>query len=215
MQPVYAATKFYSSLVKVPGWQSLPLTVVAQAVQGSAYPGAYAKWEPLADALVATFTGAADNCLIDNGGGVESPTGIPHLPKGFTLPPGTPGAVVTAISYAAAQLGKPYIYGGTGPKGYDCSGLVMIAYQAAGISIPRTTYEQVYAGAPVYSFSDLKPGDLLFTPGSDGTPEYPGHVGMYLGDGLVIEAPHTGEDIKITPFQGYWQQSTVAIRRIA
>jgi cell wall-associated NlpC family hydrolase len=91
----------------------------------------------------------------------------------------------------------------------------MMAYQAADISIPRTTDEQVYAGAAVHSFADLRPGDLLFVPGADGTTEHPGHVGMYLGDGLVIEAPHTGATIKITPFQGYWQQSTVAIRRIA
>jgi cell wall-associated NlpC family hydrolase len=97
---------------------------------------------------------------------------------------------------------------------YDCSGLVMMAYQAAGISLPRITYQQVDVGTPVYSDSQLEPGDLLFTPGSDGTAENPGHVGMYIGSGLVIQAPQTGEDIKITPFSGYWQESTVAIRRI-
>jgi cell wall-associated NlpC family hydrolase len=91
----------------------------------------------------------------------------------------------------------------------------MMAYQAGGISIPRTTYDQVYAGTPVYSDTQLQPGDLLFVPGSDGTTEHPGHVGMYLGDNLVIEAPHTGANIEIMPFAGYWQQSTVAIRRIA
>ena len=191
MQPVYASTRFYEALASVPGWQSLPLTVAAQAVQGSATPGAYAKWESLADSLVATFSGSADNCLTDNGTGVPQ-SGITHLPAGFALPAGTPQAVVTAIAYAAAQLGKPYIWGGVGPAGYDCSGLVMMAYEAAGISLPRTTFQQVYAGAPVYSLTDLKPGDLLFTPGSDGTAADPGHVGMYIGSGLVIEAPQTG-----------------------
>jgi cell wall-associated NlpC family hydrolase len=214
MQPVYASTEFYQALVKVPGWQSLPLTVAAQAVQGSAHPGAYAKWETLADGLVSTFTGAADACLTDNGNGGAPTSGVTALPGGFTLPPGTPKAVVIAIRYALAQLGKPYVWGGTGPAGYDCSGLVMMAYRAAGISIPRTTYQQVYVGTPVYSFSLLQPGDLLFTPGADGTPEHPGHVGMYIGDGLVVQAPQTGEDIKVTPFKGYWEQSTVAIRRI-
>jgi cell wall-associated NlpC family hydrolase len=83
---------------------------------------------------------------------------------------GRPGAVrqavVTAIAYAADQLGKPYIWGGVGPVGYDCSGLIMMAYEAAGVSLPRTTFQQVYAGTSVYSFTDLEPGDLLFTPGS-------------------------------------------------
>jgi cell wall-associated NlpC family hydrolase len=213
MQPVYASTRFYEALVSVPGWQSLPLTAAAQAVQGSATPGAYGKWESLADSLVATFSGNADDCLTDNGTGVPQ-SGIARLPAGFTLPSGTPQAVVTAIAYAADQLGKPYLWGGVGPAGYDCSGLVMMAYQAAGISLPRTTFQQVYAGTPVYSFTDLMPGDLLFTAGSDGTAADPGHVGMYIGSGLVIQAPETGEDIEITPFSGYWQENTVAIRRI-
>ena len=219
MQPVYAATQFYAALVKLPGWQSLPLTVAAQDVQHSAYPDAYAKWEPLGDALVATFSGSADDCLSDDGDGGVTGTAIHGLPRGFTLPPGTPAAVATAIAFATAQVGKPYIWGGTGPAGYDCSGLVMMAYRAAGIDLPRTTYQQVDAGSPVYSLSQLQPGDLLFTPGSDGTVELPGHVGMFIGsyhgEGLVVQAPQTGEDIKITPLAGYWAQQTVAIRRVA
>jgi cell wall-associated NlpC family hydrolase len=122
--------------------------------------------------------------------------------------------VAAAILYAVAQLGKPYVWGGTGPVGCDCSGLIMMAYRAAGVSLPRTTFQQVYAGTAVYSFSDLMPGDLLFTPGSDGTAEDPGHVGMYVGQGLVIQAPQTGEDIEVTPFKGYWQQNVVAVRRV-
>jgi cell wall-associated NlpC family hydrolase len=213
MQPVYSSTRFYQALVNVPGWQSLPLTVAAQAVQGSATPSSYANWEPLAGSLVATFSGNADDCLTDNGTGVPQ-SGITDLPAGFALPAGIPQAVVTAIAYAVDQLGKPYIWGGVGPAGYDCSGLVMMAYEAAGISLPRTTFQQVDVGTPVYSDSQLEPGDLLFTPGSDGTAADPGHVGMYIGSGLVIQAPETGEDIEITPFSGYWQENTVAIRRI-
>ena len=214
MQPVYASTKFYDALVQIPGWQSLPITVAAQAVQGSAHPDAYAKWQTLADALVATFTGTADDCLTDNGTGVPQ-SGTTRLPAGFTLPAGTPQAVVTAIAYAVEQLGKPYVWGGTGPVGYDCSGLVMMAYRAAGIDLPRTTFQQVYSGDPVYSTADLEAGDLLFVPGSDGTATAPGHVGMYIGSGLVIQAPQTGERIEITPFSGYWENNIVAMRRIA
>jgi cell wall-associated NlpC family hydrolase len=214
MQPVYAATRFYQALAAVPGWQSLALTEAAQAVQRSATPSAYAQWEPLADSLVATFSGSADDCLTDNSTGL-SQSGTQLLPAGFSVPAGTPRAVVTAINYAVDQLGKPYIYGGTGPAGYDCSGLVMKAYQAAGISLPRTTFQQVLAGTPVYSGNELRPGDLLFTAGSDGTAENPGHVGMYIGSGLVIQAPQTGEDIEITSFSGYWENDVVAMRRIS
>jgi cell wall-associated NlpC family hydrolase len=131
-----------------------------------------------------------------------------------TLDPEQRCVAAAAILYAVAQLGKPYVWGGTGPVGYDCSGLIMMAYRAAGVSLPRTTFQQVYAGTAVYSFSDLMPGDLLFTPGSDGTAEDPGHVGMYVGQGLIIQAPQTGEDIEITPFKGYWQQNVVAVRRV-
>ena len=214
MQPVYAAQKFYSALTAVPGWQTLPLAVAAQDVQQSGYPGAYARWQPLAQALVSRFSGQAASCATDNGRGVPA-NGATRLPHGFTLPAGTPTAVVTAIAYAAAQLGKPYIWGGTGPASYDCSGLVMMAYRAAGITLPRTTFQQVTAGTPVYSLSQLQPGDLLFAPGSDGTPANPGHVGMYIGQGLVLEAPQTGEPVQVNALARFWSQHTVAIRRVA
>jgi cell wall-associated NlpC family hydrolase len=211
MNPVYASAAFYTRLTEIPGWQNLPLTVAAQDVQHSAHPGAYAQWQPLATTLVTALSRTAATCSADSG---VPGTGTTHLPPGFSLPPGTPLAVQQAIAYALAQLGKPYIWGGTGPAGYDCSGLVMMAYRAAGISIPRTTYQQVLVGTPVYDISQIQPGDLLFTAGADGTPTNPGHVGMYVGSGLVIQAPQTGEDIMLTPVAGYWQQNTVAIRRI-
>jgi cell wall-associated NlpC family hydrolase len=212
MNPVYASTAFYQRLAQIPGWQALPLGVVAQDVQHSADPSAYTQWQPLATALVSTFSTAATNCLSDNSHVPAS--GTTHLPAGFTLPSATPAAVRIAIGYAVAQLGKPYIWGGTGPTGYDCSGLVMMAYRAAGIDIPRTTFQQVLVGTPIYSLGQVEPGNLLFTAGSDGTPTDPGHVGMYIGSGLVIQAAETGEPIMITPLAGYWQQNTVAIRRI-
>jgi cell wall-associated NlpC family hydrolase len=137
------------------------------------------------------------------------------LPAGFTLPAGTPVQVVKALTYALQQLGKPYLWGGTGPDGYDCSGLVMEAYLAAGVSLPRTTYQQVNAGTPVYAASQLRPGDLVFTAGSDGTDTNPGHVGIYLGNDIVEDAPHTGADIELSKFDGgYWNKSAVAFRRI-
>ena len=107
-------------------------------------------------------------------------------------------AVATAIAFAMAQLGKPYQWGAAGPDAYDCSGLVYAAYAAAGIHIARTTYQWQQDG-PVIPLSQIQPGDLLFSAGSDGTPSDPGHVVMYLGDGQIIQAPQTGEDVQIDP----------------
>ena len=210
MNPVYAATKFYQALEQVPNWQKLPLTTAAQDVQESGYPDAYAQWQQAAEQLVATFAGTVGAC--DLGAQAAYADG---LPSNFTLPPGTPKQVVTAIDYALAQLGKPYISGGTGPEGYDCSGLTMEAYLAAGIDLPRTTYQQVYAGTAVTTAADLKPGDLIFTMGSDPEGSLPGHVGIFLGENLVLDSPETGKNIELSEFNGgYWNTQTVAFRRI-
>jgi cell wall-associated NlpC family hydrolase len=132
---------------------------------------------------------------------------------GYHIPAGTPAPIVSVITFALAQLGKPYVYGGEGPVGWDCSGLIQGAYLHIGVRLPRTTFDQVNVGNPVYSTGQLQPGDLLFIPGSDGTPEAPGHVGMYLGDNLLIQAPQTGEVVKISPLT-QWVGSIVAMRRI-
>jgi len=214
MDPVYASTQFYNALLKVPNWQSLPLTVAAQDVQESGFPDAYAQWQSIATEIVNTLSGASTDCATSDGDG-QTTTSPTQLPTGFSLPAGTPTQVVTAIEYALARLGLPYVYGGTGPSGYDCSGLIMEAYLAAGISLPRTTYQQVYSGTPVYNPSQLKPGDLIFTAGSDGTAASPGHVGMYIGDDLVVDAPHTGTYIELSKFDGgYWNVEAVDFRRI-
>jgi cell wall-associated NlpC family hydrolase len=111
---------------------------------------------------------------------------------------GAGSVVATAIAFAIAQLGKPYQWGAAGPDAYDCSGLVYAAYAAAGIRIARTTYQWQLDG-PVVPLSQLQPGDLLFSAGSDGTATSPGHVVMYLGSGQVIQAPQAGQDVQIDP----------------
>ncbi|PYC82571.1 hypothetical protein C7C46_09410 [Streptomyces tateyamensis] len=216
VDPVYASKAFYAALAKVPGWEALSVAQAAQRVQGSAYPDAYAKWEDLAKRLVGTVSGGAANCAGTNGDGDgQTITNPVALPAGFSLPAGTPVQVVTAIQFGISKLGMPYQWGGTGDPSYDCSGLMMRAYEAAGLTIHRTTYEQVYDGTPIYSASQLKPGDLIFLAGSDGTPTNPGHVGMYLGSNLVLDAPRTGKNIQITSFTGgYWDNEAVAFRRI-
>ncbi|MEX0172727.1 NlpC/P60 family protein [Streptomyces sp. LMG1-1-1.1] len=97
-----------------------------------------------------------------------------------------------AIAFARAQLGKPYVWGATGPSAYDCSGLTQASWRAAGVSLPRTTYTQINAGQRV-SRSQLAPGDLVFF--------YSGisHVGLYIGGGQMIHAPRPGAPIRIAP----------------
>jgi peptidoglycan DL-endopeptidase CwlO len=110
-------------------------------------------------------------------------------------------AAAAAIAYAEAQLGKPYQYGGTGPDSFDCSGLVMMAYRAAGVYIPRTSQEQWLWG-PRVPASQVEPGDLVFFVGADGTVKAPGHVGLVIGGGLMIESPSTGLTVRIAPYAG-------------
>ncbi|HXP21126.1 MAG TPA: bifunctional lytic transglycosylase/C40 family peptidase [Streptosporangiaceae bacterium] len=104
-----------------------------------------------------------------------------------------------AIAYAEQQLGKPYLWGGTGPDAFDCSGLVMEAYRAAGIDIPRTSQEQ-WRWGPRVSPSQVQPGDLVFFAGGDGTAKSPGHVGLVIGGGMMIESPSPGLFVRITPY---------------
>ena len=115
----------------------------------------------------------------------------------YTLP-ATSGAAAIAIAFALHQIGRPYQWGADGPDAYDCSGLVYAAYAAAGIRIARTTFGWRQDG-PQVPLSQIQPGDLLFSAGSDGTPADPGHVVMYLGGGQVIQAPQAGETVQIDP----------------
>jgi cell wall-associated NlpC family hydrolase len=110
-------------------------------------------------------------------------------------------AAAAAISYAELQLGKPYQWSGTGPDSFDCSGLVMMAYRAAGIDIPRTSQQQ-WAWGPRVSSNHVQPGDLVFFAGADGTRTAPGHVGIVIGGGLMIEAYATGFPIRVAPYGG-------------
>ncbi len=104
------------------------------------------------------------------------------------LPGGRAG---TAVRFAIAQVGEPYVWGATGPSSWDCSGLTLSAFQAAGVTLPRTSSSQATVGARVAE-SALKPGDLVFF-------YWPiSHVGIYIGEGLMIHAPHPGDVVKVT-----------------
>jgi cell wall-associated NlpC family hydrolase len=239
LDPVAATILFLRALNAVRHWKLLPAAVASDQVQHSAFPTAVTRWETLASALVAMYwpvniggstppststpgssppAGSASNCP---GEGSESSSGegtsgggVTTLPPGFALPTVTQQG--TVVAFALAQLGQPYRWGGAGPGGWDCSGLTMRAWGAAGVPLPRTTFQQVLAGAPVPSTAAMQPGDLIFIAGSDGTPANPGHVGLYIGlvNSLpyLVDAPETGRTVEITPVST-WAGLIVAIRR--
>jgi cell wall-associated NlpC family hydrolase len=104
-----------------------------------------------------------------------------------------------AVNYAEAQLGKPYLFGGTGPDAFDCSGLIMMAYRSAGVNIARTSQQQ-FKTLPAVPANKVVPGDLVFFAGADGTPKAPGHVGLVIGKNTMIEAYATGTPVRISTF---------------
>jgi cell wall-associated NlpC family hydrolase len=122
-------------------------------------------------------------------------------PIGGTYTGPASGNARTALNYAYAQKGAPYVYGGTGPgkAGYDCSGLVMMAWRSAGVSLPRVVPDQFNATRRV-ARSDLQPGDLVFFDSLN-------HVGMYVGNNQFIHAPHTGTDVQIASLSGYYSSA--------
>jgi peptidoglycan DL-endopeptidase CwlO len=125
-------------------------------------------------------------------------------PEGSTIaPPNVHGGVV---GIAMHYLGVPYVWGGASPRGFDCSGLVMYVFAQIGVSLPHSTYSQVGMGTPV-SITQLQPGDLVFFAGAS-------HVGIYIGGGQFIHAPHTGDVVKISSLSGYYASAFYAGRRI-
>jgi peptidoglycan DL-endopeptidase CwlO len=125
-------------------------------------------------------------------------------PEGSTIaPPNVHGGVV---GVAMGYLGVPYVWGGSSPRGFDCSGLVMYAFAAVGISLPHSSYAQFNMGIPV-SIGQLQPGDLVFFSGAS-------HVGIYIGGGQFIHAPHTGDVVKISSLSGYYSSAWAGGRRI-
>lgn len=111
------------------------------------------------------------------------------------LPPAINAAGSDIVSIAAQLTGIPYVYGGSTPAGFDCSGFTQYVYAQVGIHIPRTSYEQGAEGTPVPA-SEARPGDIVWEPG---------HVAIYAGDGMVIEATVPGDVTKINPIRGYTQ----------
>ena len=130
----------------------------------------------------------------------DPPTQTPSDPPTST-PPTTPpsnppapsGGASAAVSFARAQIGEPYRWGAAGPNAWDCSGLTMGSWKAGGISLPHYSVAQ-YTQSTAIASSALRPGDLVFW-GSSSSPSSIYHVALYVGDGMIIHAPRTGEDV--------------------
>ncbi|MCZ4125438.1 C40 family peptidase [Streptomyces sp. H39-S7] len=147
-------------------------------------------------------------------------TGAQQLPTEYALPANAPAKIRIALAWALQQRGGWYHLGGDCTHGLgsdpahqcDCSSLVQQAYHAAGVNLPRTTFDQVNAGIAVSPDAPL-PGDLVFSAGSDGTTSSPGHVGLYVGGGQLLESPRTGLQTRLVSYAS-WRQSTSNITRV-
>lgn len=143
-------------------------------------------------------------------GGQPAIPGLPALPD-LSAIPGLPGLPAiqeapshgrAALDAARSKVGAPYVWGASGPSAFDCSGLVQWAYRQAGVSVPRTSYEQAQSGTPV-SFEELQPGDVVLTNGGS-------HAAIYAGDGQILHATVAGQPVKYAALNS---QSFYAARR--
>lgn len=229
MDPSESTNLFIDTLLTIPDWATIQPWYAAQLVQRSAFDGrptATNGWssivgenylhqlEPAARILAVV---EADSASLDCGtDGQTLPAAGPGrhgLPESYAIPPATSLPARAAVTFALAQIGKPYLWGGTGPDAYDCSGLTQEAWLRAGIHLARVTTGQALNGTATQP-SLLLPGDLVLTPGSDGSLAAPGHVGMYIGYGLVVEAPRTGDVIKVVTYQSFVSGGLSALRHI-
>jgi peptidoglycan DL-endopeptidase CwlO len=140
-------------------------------------------------AAAAAASAAAFNSAVQSAGGAINFTGSITAPNNIAA---------EAIAAARSRIGVPYVWGATGPNSFDCSGLTQWSYAHAGVALPRTAAAQWNAG-PHPALTDLQPGDLLFFALNTSDPATIHHVTMYIGQGLMLAAPHTGENVQIQP----------------
>jgi peptidoglycan DL-endopeptidase CwlO len=187
--PPTSASMFYTGgrggqpgLLDISGWAGMSITAAAQAVQRSAYPLAYAKWETLAASLVRSAIG-------------NDPLGCRDA-----IAAGLPtGAIGTMLRVALQQQGDPYIWGATGPDAFDCSGLVVYSWRMAGYRLTVRTAAQMYQQSVPVAAGSERPGDLLF--GEFGQRVAgAGHVMIVVRPGVAVQAPSSGRNVEITHY---------------
>jgi cell wall-associated NlpC family hydrolase len=222
LDPAKSAAMFYTGgnagqpgLLDIPGWQQLPITVAAQRVQQSETPDAYAKWEQPANQVVGAVQGRT--CTTTTDAGAAGSAG------GSSVSVTSNPRAQTVINRALSQQGVTYAWGGgdaNGPTlgirdggiadahgdytkvGFDCSGLALYAYAGIGVTVPHQT-QAIWAAFPhLTDRAALQPGDLLLY-SDDGTAGGIHHVGIYLGGDRMLEAPQSGDVVKIS--DGIWE----------
>ena len=220
LDPAKSAAMFYTGgqggqpgLLDIAGWEQLPLTVAAQRVQQSETPDAYAKWEQPANQVVGVVEGRTCTTTATTGSGGTS-ISLPSNPRAETV-----------INRALGKLGVPYSWGGgdaDGPTlgirdggvadahgdyaivGFDCSGLALYAYAGIGVAVPHQT-QAIWAAFPrLTDRATLQPGDLLLY-SRNGAAGGIHHIGIYLGGDRMVEAPQSGDVVKIS--DGIWDGS--------
>ncbi|GAA2501631.1 C40 family peptidase [Terrabacter carboxydivorans] len=231
MDATESTNLFVDALLQVNGWQSMTPWYAAQTVQRSAFTGRptganggssvvggnYLRQASRAAAIL-NFV-EVDTSALDCGGAPADTLALggaaSHgMPSGFVLPATTSPQARTAVAFALAQLGKPYLWGGNGPSSFDCSGLTQQAWRRAGVVIGRVVGQQLRDGAAITS-TTLSPGDLIMIPGATGTLAAPGHVGMYIGHGLVVNAPRTGDVVSVVTYKSFVSKGLSGLRHIA
>ncbi|EWT06822.1 hypothetical protein N864_16460 [Intrasporangium chromatireducens Q5-1] len=227
MNPTASTNLFIDALLKVPGWQSMPPWRAAQTVQrsafdgyptlanggSSAYGGNYLAQAGRAERITAIIDPAAAQLDCGAADVVPIAASARTEPDAYLRDPTVSGQARTAVMFALAQRGKPYQWGGVGPDSYDCSGLVQTAWRHAGVPIGRVTVDQFRDGVPTTAAA-LRPGDLVLIPGVDGTIAAPHHIGIYVGQGLVVHAPRTGDVVRLTTLRSFIAKGVSGYRHI-
>ncbi|WP_433860297.1 C40 family peptidase [Streptomyces kronopolitis] len=185
LNPAWAAGKFYRALRSVNGWEEMPVTDAAQAVEKSGFPDAYAQHERRAVQIVASIGSSTGEVTQVDTGGCTPAEDTPAGPAG------------DALQTMLKQVGKPYVWGATGPDSFDCSGLIVYGWRKAGYELSvRTSQQMETVTTPVKSGQE-KPGDLIFSEfGKQDGMAGPAHVMVVVRPGLLVEAPRTGLDVR-------------------
>jgi NlpC/P60 family len=218
--PSYAAAEFTTRLVRLPHWRQMAPWVAAQNVQASGagsaggvltipWPGPFpagfggnyeAHWSE-AQAIYRAIAGQLTTSGCGAGtSGVAGPASRNGLPEGYKLPVLSPRRQAV-VDYALSKLGDGYVWGAAGPNRFDCSGLTMAAWRQAGVTLAHYTVTQEQEGAKVVP-AQVQAADLVLIPGSDPPgPGLPGHVGLYIGSGLVLSAADRKDGVIVQTWQ--------------
>lgn len=213
--PTYAAGKFFDVLLAVPNWPGLAPGAAAQAVERSAFPDRYNKYEQPAREILGALRGT--RCAVRSGGGAQQ-VSLPGNPRAQAV-----------INAALSQLGVRYAWGGgtaAGPSagtgvdagvvGFDCSGLAVYAYAQIGVAVPHQTQAIWKAFLPAITDpGDVQPGDLILL-SNNGQPGGIHHVAIYLGNSAVVHAPESGDVVRTVEniwTSSYWSKEFIGAVR--